>query len=367
MADFDTLMDRTPENMLKYAAFVAARCRDGRLRPFHKLAVGAVIDYSSRLVEDQEKLTIWFMEIADIMTEADFWAGKDGGTKVTGEHVKTAIEQRQYRTGLTEDRLQELIEAGTIHIATDGQATGQVNGLAIYSTGDHSFGKPSRITARVSLGRGQVVNVERETRMSGKIHDKGFMILTGNLQGKYGRDNPLSLSASIGFEQTYSEVDGDSASSTELYALLSELSGLPIDQGIAVTGSVDQAGDIHAIGGATLKIEGFYDVCKAKGLTGRQGVMIPADNLRNLMLKEDVIEAVREGQFHIYAVSSVDEGIEVLTGTPAGERQEDGKCPEGTVHHLVEKRLHEMAQTAREFGRSAGGDTEKSNEREEDS
>ena len=286
VADFDTLMDRTDENMSKYAAFVAARCRDSRLKPFHKTAVAAVIDYSSRLVEDQEKLTTRFMEIADIITEADFWAGKNGSTEVKGEDVKTAIDQRQYRTGLTEERLQELIESGTIHITTDGQAAGQVNGLAILSTGDHSFGKPSRITARVSLGRGQVINVERETRMRGKIHDKGFMILTGYLHGRYGRDNPLSLSASIGFEQTYSEVDGDSASSTELYALLSELSGLPIDQGIAVTGSVNQAGDVQAIGGATPKIEGFYDVCKAQGLTGRQGVMIPVDNLRNLIAEK---------------------------------------------------------------------------------
>ena len=367
VADFDTLMDRTPENMKKYAAFVAARCRDSKLRPFDKTAIAAIIDYSSRLVEDQEKLTTRFMEIADIITEADFWAGKDGGTEVKGDDVKTAIEQRRYRTGLTEERLQKLIETGTIHIATDGLASGQVNGLAILSTGDHAFGKPSRITARVSLGRGQVLNVERETRMSGKIHDKGFMILTGYLQGKYGRDNPLSLSASIGFEQTYSEVDGDSASSTELYALLSELSGLPIDQGIAVTGSVNQAGEVQAIGGATLKIEGFYDVCKAQGLTGRQGVMIPEDNLRNLMLNEEVIEAVREGQFHIYAVSSVDEGIEVLTGVPAGEPREDGKSPEGTVHHLVEKRLQEMARKAREFSRPPGGDTEEAQDRDRDS
>ena len=210
-----------------------------------------------------------------------------------------------YRSSLTEDRLREQIEADIIQIGTEGQVAGQVNGLAIFTVGNHTFGKPSRITARVSLGRGQVINVERETRMSGKIHDKGFMILTGYLQGKYGQDIPLSLSASVGFEQTYNEVDGDSASSTELYALLSEISALPIDQAIAVTGSVNQAGDVQAIGGATHKIEGFYDVCKAKGLTGKQGVIIPKHNLRNLVLKEEVIEAVEAGGFHLYAVSTI--------------------------------------------------------------
>ena len=355
-ADFDTLMERTPENMAKYASFVAARCRDTGLLPFHNTAVARVIEYSSRLVEDQEKLTTRFMDIADVITEASYWASKDGGKMAKGEHVKKAIEQRHYRSSLTEERLQELIEKDTIHIATDGRTLGQVNGLAVYSLGDHSFGKPSRITARVSLGRGQMINIERETEMSGKIHSKGFMILTGYIQGKYGYDKPLSLSASIGFEQTYSEVDGDSASSTELYALLSELSGLPIDQGIAVTGSVNQAGDVQAIGGATYKVEGFYDVCKAKGLTGGQGVMLPRDNLRNLVLNDEVTDAVREGLFHIYAVSSIDEGIEVLTGTPAGEPQDDGAYAEGTVHYLVEKHLDEMAQKAREFARARSSD-----------
>ena len=353
-ADFDTLMDRSPENLSRYASFVAARCRDGGLRPFHKTAVARIIDYSSRLVEDQEKLTTRFMDVADMITEANYWAAKDDSPAVMGGHVGKAIEQNVYRSSLTEDRLRELIEADIIQIGTEGQVAGQVNGLAIFTVGNHTFGKPSRITARVSLGRGQVINVERETRMSGKIHDKGFMILTGYLQGKYGQDKPLSLSASVGFEQTYNEVDGDSASSTELYALLSELSALPIDQGIAVTGSVNQAGNVQAIGGATHKIEGFYEVCKAKGLTGKQGVIIPKHNLRNLVLKEEVIEAVQAGGFHLYAVSTIDEGIEVLTGVPAGEREEDGTYPEGTVHHFVERRLQQMAEKAREVWRRAG-------------
>ena len=364
-ADFDILMERSAENLGKYAAFVAAPCKESGLKPFHNTGVARIIDYSSRLVEDQEKLTTRFMDIADIITEANYWAGKNGSAVVTGEQVDRAIEQRRYRASLTEERIQELIEAGTIHISAEGKTAGQVNGLAIMSMGDYVFGKPSRITARVSLGRGQMINIERETQMSGKIHSKGFMILMGYTQGKYGQDKPLSLSASIGFEQTYSEVDGDSASSTELYALLSELSQLPIDQGIAVTGSVNQAGDIQAIGGATRKIEGFYDVCKAKGLTGSQGVMIPRDNMRNLVLEDSVINAVKEGRFHIYAVSTIDEGLEVLTGVPAGDREEDGKYPEGTVHHLVEKRLREMAQTAREYGRGTDGDTDADHEHRE--
>jgi lon-related putative ATP-dependent protease len=355
-ADFDTLMDRNRENLAKYAAFVSARCRDSNLRPFHNTAVARVIDYSVRLVGHQEKLTTRFMNVAEIITEAHYWAGMDGADTVMGDHVVKAIDQRQYRSSLMEDRLRELIEEDTIRIATEGRALGQVNGLAILSSGDYVFGKPSRITARVSLGRGQVVNVERETRMSGRIHDKGFLILTGYLQGKYGQDKPLSLSASIGFEQTYSEVDGDSASSTELYALLSELSGLPIAQGTAVTGSVNQNGDVQAVGGATQKIEGFFDICKAKGLTDNQGVVVPRDNVRNLVLKEEVIEAVRDNKFHIYGVSTIDEGIEVLTGVPAGEPQEDGTYPEGTVHYLVEKRLTEIAIKVKEFGRTQDKD-----------
>ena len=362
VADFDTLMDRTPENMAKYAAFVAARCRDSKLRPFHKTAVARVIDYSSRLVDHQEKLTTRFMDVADIITEANYWAGADGSETVMGDHLGKAIDQRECRASLTEERLQELMEEGTIRIATDGNAVGQVNGLAILAVGDHAFGKPSRITARVSLGRGQIINIERETRMSGRIHDKGFMILTGFLQGKYGRDKPLSLSASIGFEQTYSEVDGDSASSTELYALLSELSGLPLAQGIAVTGSVNQNGDVQAIGGATQKIEGFFDLCKAKGLTGVQGVIVPKDNLINLSLKDEVVQAVRSEQFHIYGVATIDEGIEVLTEMPAGEPQEDGAYPEGTVHHRVELRLRDMAQRAQEFASSQRKDTDSEEE-----
>ena len=294
--------------------------------------------------------------MVDILTEASYWADSSGSDMVMQEHVQKAIEQRRYRSSITEDRLRELIEDGTIHISTDGKAIGQANGLAVLAQGDTVFGKPSRITARVSLGRGQLVNLERETKLSGRIHDKGFMVLVGYLRGKYGYDKPLSLNASIGFEQSYSEVDGDSASSTELYALLSAISGIPIAQGIAVTGSVDQNGNIQAIGGATQKIEGFFEVCKTKGLSGSQGVIVPRDNLRHLALNDDVVEAVNEGLFHIYAVSTIDEGIEVLTGIPAGERQGKGAYAGGTVHESVERRLLELAQAAHEFARTEDGE-----------
>ena len=350
-AEFDTVMDRTPENISRYAAFVASEAADNSLRPFDKTAVAAIVDYSSRLVEDQQKLTTRFMHVSDVLTEADYWAGKSGCESVTSEHVDQALRQRKYRASLTEERLVEAIENDTIRIDTQGEAVGQLNGLAVHSLGDHSFGRPSQITARVSVGAGRVIAIDRETRMSGRIHNKGFLILNGYLRGKYGQERPLSISASLTFEQTYTQVEGDSASSTELYALLSELSGVQIKQGIAVTGSVNQAGQVQAIGGATHKIEGFFQVCKAKGLTGDQGVMIPKDNVRNLALSREVVQAVKDRRFHIYAVSTIDEGMEVLTGVEAGHKGEDGKYPDGTIHQLVERRLEDMARKARRFGR----------------
>ncbi len=353
IAEFDTAMDRTPENIGKYSSFVAGQVSDKGLRPFDNTAVAAMVDYSSRLAEDQDKLTTRFMSVSDIMTEADYWTGMSGGGTVTSEQVARAIEQREYRASLTEDKVLESIRNDTLHIATEGSAVGQVNGLAVYFLGDHAFGKPSRISAAVSVGRGQMVNIERETRMSGRIHNKGFMIIRGYLNGKYGEERPLSIWASLTFEQTYSEVDGDSASSTELYALLSALSGVPIKQGIAVTGSVNQAGEVQAIGGATHKIEGFFEVCKAKGLTGEQGALIPRDNVRNLLLSQEVVEAVRAGMFHVYAVSTIDEGIEALTGVVAGEKGEDGKYPDGAIHFLVEQRLEKMSIRARSAARPA--------------
>ena len=365
-ADFDTVMDRTPENLSKYVSFIASRVRGEGLRHFDRKAVATIVNHSSRLVEDQAKLTTQFMLISDIITEADYWANKADSPTIGADHVAKAIEQRKYRASLVEEKLLEFIVKDTVHIATEGSLVGQINGLVVYSMGDYSFGRPTRITATVSLGRGQLVNIEREAQLSGKIHSKGFLILNGYLQGKYGHDKPLSISASIGFEQTYSEVDGDSASSTELYTLLSALSGLPVKQGIAVTGSVDQVGEVQAIGGALHKIEGFYQVCKAKGLTGDQGVMIPRDNIRNLVLNDELVDAVSQGKFHIYAVSTIDEGMEVLTGTPAGERGEDGEYPEGTVHFLVEKRLEEMAKAARRRGRPSDDHEDDADKSDED-
>ncbi|MDA1188137.1 MAG: AAA family ATPase [Chloroflexi bacterium] len=351
-ADFEATMKRTPANLKRYASFVADQSKEKGLRPFDASGVARIIDYSSRLVQHQDKLTTQFLEISDVLTEANHWAGKAKSKVVKSEHVKKALDQRLYRISLIEERMQEVIDDGTIHISTKGKVVGQVNGLAVLSDGNHTFGKPSKITAKVSLGKGQMVNVERETRLSGRIHDKGFLILQGYLQGKYGQDKPLSLTASIGFEQTYSEIDGDSASSTELYALLSEISGLPIEQGIAVTGSVNQSGDVQAIGGALHKVEGFFDVCKAKGLTGKQGVMLPKDNVKNLVLNDEVVEAVQKGKFHIWAVSNIDEGIEVLTGVVAGKQRKDGTYPKQSVHSLVEQRLREMAQKVKDYEKS---------------
>ena len=346
-AEFDRTMERTSENIGRYVAFVASELASNGLRPFDSPAVAAVLDHSSRLVDNQTKLATRFMSVSDVLTESDYWAGKSGCDTVGLEHVEKALQQREYRVSLGEERLRELIDNDTIRIDTQGEVVGQLNGLAVYSLGEHSFGRPSRVSARVSVGTGRVINIDRETRMSGRIHNKGFLILNGYLQGKYGRNRRLSMSASITFEQSYSQIEGDSASSTELYALLSALSGLPIRQGIAVTGSVNQAGEVQAIGGATYKIEGFYKVCKARGLTGSQGVMIPKDNVRNLVLNREVVDAVEAGQFHIYAVSTIDEGIEVLTGVEAGELGDDGEYPNGTVHHLVERQLSEMSRSAR--------------------
>ena len=345
-AEFDGTMERTPENLSRYAAFVASEVARNGLRRFDSSAVAVVLDHSSRMVGNQTKLTTRFMSVSDVLTESDYWAGKSDSDTVRLEHVEKALQQREYRVSLGEERLRESIENDTIRIDTQGEVVGQLNGLAVYYLGEHSFGRPSRVSARVSVGTGRIINIDRETRLSGRIHNKGFLILNGYLQGKYGHNRRLSMSASITFEQSYSQIEGDSASSTELYALLSALSGLPIRQGIAVTGSVNQAGEVQAIGGATYKIEGFFKVCEARGLTGSQGVMIPKDNVRNLALKPEVIKAVKDRKFHIYAVSTIDEGIEVLTGVEAGGLGEDDDYPDGTVHSLVERRLSEMSRRA---------------------
>ena len=282
------------------------------------------------------------------MEEAAYWASQDKSEFITAKHVDKAVEERRFRHNLPDEHLREAITRGTIMIDTEGAVVGQVNGLSVYSLGDISFGKPSRITCRTYLGRSGVINIERESQMSGPIHDKGVMILTGYMGWKFAQEYPLSLSASLCFEQSYEGVEGDSASSTELYALLSSISDMPIKQNIAVTGSVNQKGEVQPIGGINQKIEGFFEVCRAKGLTGDQGVMMPTKNLPHLMLRDEVVEAVKQGQFHIWAVSTIDEGIEVLTGIEAGAKK-DGAYPEGTVNYMVDKNLREMANRLKFF------------------
>jgi len=358
-ADFDTRMDRTDENTRDYAAFVCTLCGEEGLKHLDASALAKVIEHSSRLAEDQEKLSARFGEISDIIREASFYAAQEDSAYVTAVHVQKAIEEKFYRSSLFQERVNEMIERGTVMIDAVGEEVGQVNGLSVFSLGDITFGQPSRITVSVGLGREGIMDIEREAKLGGPIHTKGVLILSGYLVEKYAQDKPLSLSARLVFEQSYSEVDGDSASSTELYALLSNLSGLPIKQGIAVTGSVNQKGEVQAIGGVNEKIEGFFETCQAKGLTGEtssssvetQGVLIPESNEQNLMLKEEVVKAVSEGKFHIWAVRTVDEGIEILTGVKAGVRIEDGTFEEDSVNDLVDRRLRELAEMIKDFGK----------------
>ncbi|HKZ86820.1 MAG TPA: ATP-binding protein [Anaerolineae bacterium] len=352
-ADFAPEMDRTPENEHAYAMFIRARCDEESLRPLDRGAVAYVVEYGSWLAEDQDKLSTRFGEVANVVREASYWAGKAGRDVVTLGDVSTAIREARQRADQIEQQSRRLILDGTITIATQGAIVGQINGLSVRIAGDHAFALPSRISARTYLGRAGVINIEREVKLSGRIHDKGVLILQGYLGSQYAVERPLTLSASLVFEQSYSDVDGDSASSTELYALLSSLSGLPIRQDIAVTGSVDQHGRVQAIGGVTHKVEGFFDLCHERGLTGEQGVMIPATNVKNLMLREDVVQAIDKGRFHIWAVSTVDEGIELLTGVKAGKRGAKGKFPPDSVHGRVEARLKEIAERMEKAGKSA--------------
>jgi len=343
-ADFDNLIDRAPETEHDLARFIGQRCRREDLRHFGPGAVAEVLRYSSRLVEDQRKLTGTLLDINDILREASYWASTNGNKLVKADDVKRAIHEKIFRSNRIEKRIRELIEEGTIMIDTEGEVVGQVNGISVMQLGDYAFGRPSRITARTFMGKGGVVNIEREAKMSGKIHNKGVLILTGYLGGKFAQDHPLTISASITFEQMYEGIEGDSASSSELYCLLSSLSGIPIRQNIAVTGSINQHGNIQPVGGVTEKVEGFYYVCKVKGLTGDQGVIIPEVNEPNLVLNDEVIEAVCAGRFHIYAIKTIDEGIAILTGTQAGEMQPDGAYPEGTVYRAVHDTLRTMSE-----------------------
>jgi predicted ATP-dependent protease len=301
--------------------------------------------------EDQEKLTLELGDVSDLVKEANYYAGLDWAEFVRRDHIEKAIQKRIFRSNLFEERIRELAEKDIFWIETDGAKVGQINGLSVLMTGDYEFGKPNRITATVSVGREGVVAIERESKMSGNIHTKGVMILTGFLKERFAHNKPLSLSATFCFEQSYGMVEGDSASSTELFALLSALAKVPIYQGVAVTGSVSQKGEIQPVGGVTRKVEAFFDICKHKGLNGRQGVIIPSKNVRNLMLKEEVIESVREGRFHVWPISSIEEGIPVLTGMEAGVLQPDGTYPEGTFFRKVDERLVELGEIVRKFAK----------------
>jgi lon-related putative ATP-dependent protease len=348
-ADFDTTMDRTEENVQQYAAFVCTLCQKENLKHLDGSGLAKLIEHSSRLAEDQQKLSTRFAEVADTIREANFYATQENSDVVTGTHVKKAIEEKVYRSKLIQEKIDEMIERGILLIDTEAARVGQVNGLSVIDLGDFEFGSPSRVTASVGLGREGVIDIEREAKTGGPIHTKGVLILSGYLNEKYAQDKPLSLSARLVFEQNYAGVEGDSASSTELYSILSALSQLPIKQNLAVTGSVNQKGEVQAIGGVNEKIEGFFEVCKAKGLTGKQGVMMPESNVQNLMLKEEIVDAVKEGKFHIISVKTIDEGIEVLTGVKAGGKQKDGTFEEGTVNDRVDKRLKQMAEKLKEY------------------
>jgi lon-related putative ATP-dependent protease len=353
-ADFDYTMEKNERNIRDYACFFTTLAVNENLKHLETSAIARLLEHSSRLAEDQDKLSTQFGLVADVVREAHFYASQDNSNYITANHVEKAIEAKIYRSNLIQEKLREYIDRKVIFISTEGEVVGQINGLSVLNVGDFSFGAPSRITVAVGLGKEGLIDVQREVNMSGPIHGKGVMIIAGYLASKFARDKPLTLSARIVFEQNYEGVEGDSASSTELYALLSALSGVPIKQNFAVTGSVNQIGQVQPIGGANEKIEGYFEVCKARGLNGQHGVLIPENNVRNLMLKKEVIDAVKAGKFHIYPVRTIEEGIEILTSVSAGKQLTDGSFEKGSVYDGVDRRLREMAETARRFQAFAG-------------
>ena len=341
-ADFEVDVERNRDNIKGLAALVRSQCDEAGLLCYSNEAVARLVEHSSRVVEDQRRLSANMGAFTDVIRQANFWARQQGAGVVQPAHVDRALEEREYRSSLVRDRIQQMIDDGSVYIATAGERTGQINALSVYDLGDITFGRPSRVSCVASPGRGTIVNIERETSQSGKLHQKGFLIMRGFLVERFGQHKAMSLHASLTFEQLYGDIDGDSASSTELYALLSALADVPIDQSVAVTGSVDQRGAVQPIGGATAKIEGFYEVCRARGLDGTQGVMIPKTNVPNVALRPEVEEAVASGKFHVWAVETIEEGVELLTGIPASVRGEDGSYPEGTLYRRVEDRLDEF-------------------------
>ncbi len=354
-ADFDETIDRTDENTRDYTRLLAGIVDKHGLKALDAGAAAHLVEQASRIAGDRDKLSIEVSRVADLVREADFWAQDAGRETMKREDVRRAVDEHIQRADRLRDRAQETFERGIVMVDTEGEKAGQINGLSVQQLGDFAFGRPTRITARVRFGPGRVVDIEREVKLGGPLHSKGVMILWGYLAGMFAQSRPLALSASLVFEQSYGGVDGDSASSTELYALLSALADAPIRQGLAVTGSVNQLGDVQAIGGVNEKIEGFFDVCHARGLTGQQGVIIPQSNVQHLMLREDVVEAARQDKFHVYAVRTVAEGIELLTGVPAGERGSDGKYPPDSLFGRVEAKLEVFADRAQAAGGAIGG------------
>jgi lon-related putative ATP-dependent protease len=354
-ADFDTRMARQDENVDRFVGFVSRFCKKESLASVGKSGVARLLEHAARMAGHKEKVSTKFGYITDIIREACFWASDGGAREVEAEHVQKALDERRYRSNLLEERIRELIQQDSLLIDTRGSEVGQVNGLAVVDLGDYIFGRPSRITASVSPGREGVLDLEREAKLSGPIHSKGVLILAGFLRRRYAGTRPLTLSAQLVFEQSYEGVDGDSASQAELYAILSALAEVPLSQSIAVTGSVNQRGQVQAIGGANQKIEGFFDVCSQDGLTGEQGVIIPKANTQNLMLKDEVVQAVDSGKFHVWAIETVDEGIEILTGRSAGERGPDGSYPADSINGKVMARLASFGESLKEFGSDGAG------------
>ncbi len=364
-SDFDTQTASSTDEKMRYANFVAGMVKNDGLLPFDRTAVAGIVDYAIRLAEKKNKLSLRFSDLSDLVRESSYWATQAASPTVTGEHVDKALNEKVYRANLIDERIQEMFTDGTLMVDVAGSEVAQVNGLSVYDIGDFFFGKPSRITSRVYLGKSGVIDIEREAKLSGRIYNKGVLILSGYLGGTYAQDKTLSVSATLAFEQSYGEVEGDSASAAELIALLSGIAEVPVKQSIAITGSINQKGTIQPIGGVNEKIEGFFAVCKNRGLTGDQGVIIPQLNVKNLMLKKEVVNAVREGTFHVYAVTTVNEAMELLTGVPAGERKDDGTYPEGTFNFLVNKRLREMSKKLKADDKTEEKEKEKKEENNE--
>ena len=354
-ADFGTIMDRTAANEIEYATLIGSLSKKKKLRSLNRQAVARVIEYASRLADDSSKLTAHISSIGDLLREADYWARKSNAKQIGKNHIEQAIEAQVYRSDRIKKTVLEEIDKGTILMDVRGERIGQINGLVVYDFSNYTFGKPARITTQVRMGKGDFVDIEREIAMSGPIHTKGVLILKSLISNRFAKHAPLSLSASIVFEQSYGGVDGDSASSTEYYCMISAIAGVPIKQSIAVTGSINQFGEIQPIGGVNEKIEGFFEVCSYKGLTGKQGVIIPRTNVGNLMLRSDVVQAVEEGKFTIYAIDTIDDGIEILTGLKAGKLNTKGEYPKGTINYLVQQNLKQYYEDYAKFAKETHG------------